>query len=109
MLDINYPWLCDIGGCGTNGRMESTFMPTYTPALEYYDTVNFAKRLTCPTYIGIEGLGDDIATTTGVTVFWNSLNPGIVRRITYVQNQSHSHFPIGKTDKFTLNGTVTKN
>lgn len=109
MLDINYPWLCDIGGCGTNGRIASTFMPSYTSALEYYDTVNFAKRLTCPTYIGIEGLGDDIATTTGVTVFWNNLNPSIVRQITYVQNQSHSHSPVEEPDKFTLNGTVSKN
>lgn len=28
------PWLCDIGGCGTDGRQASTFMPTYTEALE---------------------------------------------------------------------------
>ena len=109
MLLIDYPWLCDIGGCGTNGRIASTFMPTYTPALEYYDTVNFGKRLTCTVIIGIEGLGDDIATTTGVTVFWNSLSPNIIRRITYVQNQSHSHFPIGKTDRYTLNGTASSN
>lgn len=89
-------------------RYNSTFMPSYTSALEYYDTVNFAKRLTCPTYIGIEGLGDDIATTTGVTIFWNNLNPSIVRQITYVKNQSHSHSPVEEPDKFTLNGTVSK-
>lgn len=109
MLLIDYPWLCDIGGCGNNGRIASTYMPTYTPALEYYDTVNFGKRLTCPISIGIEGLGDDIATTTGVTIFWNNLNPGINRQITYVQNQSHSHFPVGKTDRFTLRSAASKN
>ncbi len=109
MIHIDYPWLCDIGGCGTDGRIASTFMPTYTPALEYYDTVNFGKRLSCPVIIGIEGLGDDIATTTGVTIFWNNLNPSITRQITYVQNQSHSHFPIGETDKFTLYGIVSPN
>ena len=98
---IKYPWLCDVGGCGTDGRMASTFMPTYTPALEYYDTVNFGKRLTCPTFIEAEGLGDDVATTTGVTVFWNNLNPTIERRIIYIQNQSHSRAP-KKLYKFTL-------
>ena len=106
-IDINYPWLCDIGGCGTNGRMASTFMPDYTPALEYYDTVNFGKRLKCTVVLSQEGLGDDIATTTGVTIFWNNLPTDIVRMITYVQNQSHSHFP-QKTDRYTLTKAAGK-
>ena len=108
-IDINYPWLCDIGGCGTNGRMASTFMPDYTPALEYYDTVHFGKRLKCAVVLSQEGLGDDIATTTGVTIFWNNLPTDISRTMTYVQNQSHSHFPQGKTDRYTVKGTVEKN
>ena len=108
-IDINYPWLCDIGGCGKNGRMASTFMPDYTSALEYYDTVNFGKRLKCTVVLSQEGLGDDIATTTGVTIFWNNLPTNISRTMIYVQNQSHSHFPKGKTDRYTQNGTVEKN
>ena len=92
-IDINYPWMCDIGGCGKDGRMASTFMPDYTPALEYYDTVHFGKRLKCTVMIEKEGLGDDIATVTGVTVFWNNLNPDITRKIVYVQNMSHSRAP----------------
>ena len=106
-INISYPWLCDIGGCGKDGRMESTYMPAYTPALEYYDTVNFGKRLTCTVAIGEEGLGDDIATTSGVTIFWNNLPRNIVRVITYIQNQSHGHFP-QKTDRYTLSGKAEK-
>ena len=105
---IRYPWLCDIGGCGSNGRIGSTYMPKYTSALEYYDTVNFGRRLTCTTIIEEEGLGDDVATTTGVTIFWNNLNPSLTRKITYIQNQSHSHIPSTR-ENFTIEGTVTKN
>lgn len=108
-ININYPWMCDVGGCGANGRMASTFMPNYTPALEYYDTVNFGKRLKCTVVLSQEGLGDDIATTTGVTIFWNNLPADITRMITYLQNQSHSHFPKGRTDRYTLRETAENN
>ena len=105
-ININYPWMCDIGGCGKDGRMASTFMPDYTPALEYYDTVHFGKRLKCTVMIEKEGLGDDVATVTGVTVFWNNLNPGITRKIVYVQNMSHSRAPkVAYRYSILINGT----
>lgn len=84
------PWLCDIGGCGTDGRQASTFMPAYTEALEYYDSVNFAKRITCDVYIESVGLGDYVATPAGITAFYNNLDLVGTKRIIYKQNTTHA-------------------
>ena len=84
------PWLCDVGGCGTDGRQASTYMPTWTEALEYYDSVNFAKRIRCDVEIKSAGLGDYVATPAGVTAFYNSINPAVSRQITYHQNSTHA-------------------
>lgn len=84
------PWLCDVGGCGADGRQASTYMPTWTEALEYYDSVNFAKRIRCDVEIKSAGLGDYVATPAGVTAFYNSINPAVSRQITYHQNSTHA-------------------
>lgn len=84
------PWLCDIGGCGTDGRQASTFMPAYTEALEYYDSVNFAKRITCDVYIESVGLGDYVATPAGITSFYNNLETAGSKRIIFKQNTTHA-------------------
>lgn len=84
------PWLCDVGGCGTDGRQASTYMPVWTEALEYYDNVNFAKRIRCNVEIKSAGLGDYVATPAGVTAFYNSINPAVSKQITYHQNSTHA-------------------
>ncbi len=95
------PWLCDIGGCGTDGRQKSTFMPAYTEALEYYDSVNFAKRITCSVYIESAGLGDYVATPSGITSFYNNLTSCTYKRIVYRQNFVHAG-SLGNSKNFIL-------
>ena len=46
-VDAYCPWLSDIGGQGVDGKQKSGFMPEYTSALEYFDSINFAKRIRC--------------------------------------------------------------
>ena len=90
------PWLCDIGGYGVDGRQKSTFMPAYTPALEYFDTVNFAKRIQsgCVVKVGTVGLGDYVANPAGNTVLYNSIPDDVVKEIEYVQNRTHGVLPV---------------
>ncbi|HBF15637.1 MAG TPA: hypothetical protein DDW30_08185 [Clostridiales bacterium] len=90
LMTLYCPWLCDIGGCGADGRQASTYMPAYTAALEYYDSVNFAKRLSCDIYIDSAGMGDYIATPSGVMAFYNSIGPNVTKRITFKQNTTHA-------------------
>ena len=41
---ISAPWLCGLG-------LDTSWQPTFQPALRYFDTVNFARRLRCPVRI----------------------------------------------------------
>lgn len=101
-LMLYIPWFCDVGGCGTDGRQKSTFMPEYTEALEYYDNVNFAKRITCPVYIESAGLGDYVATPAGIASFYNNLTACPKKRISFKQNFTHAG-SLGNSKTFTLN------
>lgn len=100
-LNLYIPWMCDVGGCGTDGRQKSTFMPEYTEALEYYDTVNFAKRITCAVYIESVGLGDYVATPAGAASFYNNLTACSQKRIIFKQNFTHAG-SLGNSQNFTL-------
>jgi len=46
---ISIPWFCDLGGI-TIGRTRG-WRPDWKSGLGYYDTVNFARRVKCPTEI----------------------------------------------------------
>ena len=72
-IDVAMVWMCDIGGYGVNGRQRSTYMPTYTAVLEYYDSVNFGKRITCSVNISVSGLGDYVANPAGITALYNAI------------------------------------
>lgn len=100
-LMLYIPWLCDVGGCGTDGRQKSTFMPEYTEALEYYDTVNFAGRITCPVFLESVGLGDYVATPAGAASFYNNLTACPQKRIVFRQNCTHAG-TLGSSQSFTL-------
>ena len=100
-LMLYIPWMCDVGGCGTDGRQKGTFMPAYTEALEYYDTVNFAKRITCPVFIESAGLGDYVATPAGIASFYNNLTACPQKRIVFKQNFTHAG-SLGNSQNFTL-------
>lgn len=97
------PWLCDIGGQGMNGKQKSNFMPEYTSALEYYDTINFAKRLNCEILLGTVGLGDYTTPPAGITALYNSLPETITKKIVYVQNRTHSTVPL-ESFEYTVRG-----
>lgn len=89
------PWLCDIGGYGVDGRQKSLFMPSYTAALEYYDTINFAKRLrNCKVVINLVGLGDYTANPAGITALYNNLDPSVSKTLEFEQNRTHSAAPV---------------
>ena len=92
-VDSYSPWLCDIGGQGVNGKQTSDFMPEYTAALEYYDTINFAKRINCEISIGTVGLGDYTTPPAGITALYNSLPNSVNKKIVYRQNRTHGVDP----------------
>lgn len=85
----NAPWLCDLGGSAKLGRIRSDFQPAYTDALRYFDTVNFAKRITCKVHIQRAGLGDYVCPPSGVTVLYNNLTKAKARSIHYIQGSEH--------------------
>ncbi len=87
-ITIGIPWMCDLGGI-TIGRMRG-WRPDYTDAMGYYDTVNFAKRVVCPTYINA-GLGDYICPPSGVTALYNAFT--CPKEIVFYQNRTHSYMP----------------
>ena len=92
-VNVNFPWLCDIGGYGVDGRQNSTYMPSYTEALEYYDTVNFGKRLTVDITISPVGFGDYVANPTGITALYNNIPDTVNKKIVYQQNRTHGRAP----------------
>ena len=100
------PWLSDIGGYGLNGTQTSDYMPEYTAALEYFDSINFAKRVKCRTMIKTVGLGDTTTPPKGITALYNVLaNNGnnVKVDITYWQNRTHSYTaPSGTYDSITV-------
>ena len=86
ILNLSLPWMCDVNGQDA-GRKVSSFRPPYRSALAYYDTVLFARLVTCKTVI-YAGLGDQICPASGVMVFYNTL-PG-EKGLTFEQNFSHA-------------------
>lgn len=86
-LKISIPWMCDLGG---EAERMNGWRPDYTEAMRYYDTVNFAKRITCN--VNIEaGLGDYICPPSGVTSLYNAIIAP--KTIVFTQNRTHSFIP----------------
>ncbi len=94
-LDIQIPWLCDVGS-ENNGRLAG-WRPSYNEGIIYYDTVNFAKRLTAPTTI-TAGLGDYICPPSGITVLYKAMT--CEKSLTFIQNKTHGYNPV-KTISYT--------
>lgn len=86
------PWCCDLGGV-TLGRLKG-WRPDHTPALDYFDPINHAKRIRCETSIS-SGLGDYVCPPSGVTVLYNNLPAGIAKRLEYQQGATHGESPPG--------------
>ena len=87
-LNISIPWMCDVGSEDA-GRLGG-WRPSYCEAIGYYDTVNFAKRVTANTTI-TAGLGDYICPPSGITSLYNAMT--CARTLTFIQNKTHSYNP----------------
>lgn len=85
---VNVPWMCDVAGTSA-GRLKG-WRPDYAEGLGYYDAVNMARRITCPTTISA-GLGDYVCPPSGVTVLYNNLGGG--KHLDLVQGKTHQFTP----------------
>ena len=81
------PWCCDLAGHAKALRMPSTFAPSYTPALDYYDGAFHAKRIKCPVEIGVAGLGDFVCPPAGMMSMFNNLQ--VPAKIRFYQGEGH--------------------
>ncbi|MDD3885591.1 MAG: acetylxylan esterase, partial [Victivallaceae bacterium] len=84
------PWCCDLGGV-TRGRLTGGWRIPYVRGLDYYDPVNFAKRIKCPVTVGRAGLGDYVCPPSGVATFYNNLK--CPKRINWFQGSTHGFVP----------------
>ena len=91
-VSCGVPWCCDLGG-ETAGRMRGTWFVPWTPALGYYDPVNFARRVprTCTVDINRAGLGDYICPPSGIAALYNALP--CPKSIVWVQGSTHADVP----------------
>ncbi len=84
---VAVPWFCDLGGINV-GRARG-WRPDWTPALGYFDTVNFATRIKCKTIIAA-GLSDWVCPPSGVWVLYNNINAP--KELTMRQGQDHAAY-----------------
>ena len=82
-------WCCDMKGCLTRPG----WYVRWTPALDYYDPVNHARRFsrTCPVRIAKAGLGDYVSPPRGLACLYNAI-PG-PKSITWIQGAEHGYTP----------------
>ena len=88
---FGFPWCCDLGGEKNFRRISGDWRIEYVKALDYYDPINFAKRIKCPVDITRVGLGDYVCPPSGVTVFYNNLK--VPTTIRYYQGSTHGYVP----------------
>ena len=95
-LEPIVPWGADIIG-KTKGRY--TFPPLrieYVPGCDYYDIVNFAKRIpaTCRVKLSRAGLGDYHCPPSGQWLLYRAIKAP--KSITFLQNSNHGGAPGGQ-------------
>ena len=86
--DMEVPWLCDLGGITV--KRTRGWRPDWQPALGYFDTVNFGKRIRGEVKI-TAGLSDWICPPSGVQVLYNHLKAP--KRLTFMQGKDHGFYP----------------
>ena len=87
--EVFIPWMCDWRGKAFGGRSGTDWGSEYAPGLDYFDLVNFAKRIRPGAYVNIfmAGLGDYICPPAGVASLYHALR--CRKRIRWVQNCEH--------------------
>ena len=98
--EVFIPWMCDWRGRAFGGRLGTDWGSEYAPGLDYYDCVNFAKRIRPGAYVNIfhAGLGDYICPPSGVTSLYHALT--CRKRIHWVQNCEHGWSSPAKGKQF---------
>lgn len=86
--NVNVPWMGNQGGSQA-GRMNG-FYPAFTPAMRYYDSVHFARRIKCPLRIEM-GLGDTVCPPSAVTAIYNAA--AAPKRMRMTQGRTHISTP----------------
>ena len=75
----NHPALSDVAGYAEQGRtggwphmnrLNGMLTPEKIQTLQYYDVVNFARRITCPVYL-TWGYNDNVCPPTTSYIVWN--------------------------------------
>lgn len=95
-LDVRIPWCANLGGV-KYGRFKG-WRPEHTPALDYFDIVNQAKRVKAQTDIFI-GLGDRTCPASGQFAMYNAMT--CPKALSYVQTGGHRKASPGyKTVKY---------
>ena len=89
--DIAVPWCCDLGGRDNYKRNFGYWHIQYNPALNYYDCMNMAKRITCPIVISRAGLGDYTCPPSGISIMYNNLK--CKKEIIWHQGSEHNYIP----------------
>ena len=85
------PWCCDLGGVKNFQRLSAGWRISYQRSMDYYDPINFAKRIKCMVDIPRAGLGDYVCPPSGVAVFYNNLK--CPKKITWYQGSTHGYVP----------------
>ncbi|MBE6636232.1 MAG: acetylxylan esterase [Ruminococcaceae bacterium] len=84
-LNTHITWMCDVGG-RTDGRIAG-WLPPYTDALLYFDTVYFASRVTAKTNL-TAGLADPTSMPCGITACYLAIRGE--KTLTFLQKATHS-------------------
>ncbi len=85
------PWCCDLGGATNFNRIKHTWGVPYGKSIDYYDPINFAKRIKCEVEIPRAGLGDYTCPPSGISVLYNNLK--CPKKITWYQGSTHIYVP----------------
>lgn len=84
------PWCCDLNGRSL-GRIKPNWGVPVSPAMDYYDAANHAKRVKCPVVIPRGGIGDYTCPPSGVAVAYNNVKTA--KKIYWVQGSTHGYIP----------------
>lgn len=86
-------WCCDMAGSTKAGRLSGLYPIAYQPALDYYDPVFMAKRITqAEVTILRGGLGDYICPPSGVAISYRNLATPR-KTIHWYQGSDHGFVP----------------
>lgn len=85
--EIWSPWSCDLGGI-TLGRQRG-WRPDFSPALNYFDPVFFARRITAKVHL-IANYGDYTCAPSGVWLVYNNI-PGNRKSMLVKQGCEHGY------------------